>query len=109
MNNATICLCPKRFQITPTVSVICTRSYDKANIDVIIRRMESKDVDAADTVCRKAFNTFLGFDMLGDADYVRTRSQYVTDLYVVKLNNKIIGSNSATNLCSFQISLFNDN
>jgi len=44
---------------------------------VTIRRLEERDLPAADTILRQAFGTFLGLpdpmDFMGDGDYVRTR------------------------------------
>eukprot|EP01084_Bolivina_argentea_P096633 173720_1 len=75
---------------------------DKQMDNVIIRAMKPNDVNAADKVLRNAFNKFLGTDMLGDADYVYSRSQYATGCYVAEIDYKIVGSHFTTNWGSFQ-------
>eukprot|EP00483_Globobulimina_turgida_P004709 UN04718 len=91
-------ICWNKILYPPTTKLY----HDKLIEDVVIRHMEQTDIDTADKLFRKAFYEYLGFDKFGDADYVRSRSQYATACYVAELNDQIVGSHFTTNWGSFQ-------
>jgi GNAT superfamily N-acetyltransferase len=65
--------------------------------DVEIRPLGNQDLDEADQVFREAFGAFLGTDVFGDADYVRTRwSADPTAALGAFLDGQLVGSNFAT-------------
>jgi GNAT superfamily N-acetyltransferase len=62
-----------------------------------IRPLGDQDLDEADRVCREAFRAFLGADVFGDADYVRTRwAADPTAALGAFVDDRLVGSNFAT-------------
>jgi predicted N-acetyltransferase YhbS len=77
-----------------------------APIDVSVRPLEARDLDAADRVMRVAFGTFLGapdpMTVFGDADYVRSRFVAEPGLaFAAERDGEVVGSNFATRWGSF--------
>ena len=75
-------------------------------MDITIRALEPRDLDAADRIFRVAFGTFLGVPdpatTFGDSDFVRTR--YRTDpeaALAAVVDGKLVGSNFVTRWGSF--------
>jgi predicted N-acetyltransferase YhbS len=66
-------------------------------MDIDVRPLGETDLDEADTIFRDAFGTFLGADIFGDSDLLRTR---VRAGHVVALGayrgGELVGSNLAT-------------
>jgi GNAT superfamily N-acetyltransferase len=66
-------------------------------MDVRIRALEERDVDAADRIMRVAFGTFLGLPdpgaMFGDAEVVRTRFRAAPDCaWAAEVDGEVVGS-----------------
>lgn len=66
-------------------------------MDIEVRPLAESDLDAADHVFRDAFGTFLGADMFGDTDLVRTRyrAEQVVALGAYSAG-ELVGSNLVT-------------
>ncbi len=66
-------------------------------MDIDVRPLVAAEVDAADTVFREAFGAFLGADMFGDTDLVRTRfrAPHVEALGAFA-DGELVGSNVVT-------------
>lgn len=65
---------------------------------VSVRPLDEADFDRADEILRVAFETFIGVDPFGTADYVRTR--FAADpqaAFAATLDGELVGSNFATN------------
>lgn len=101
IRSSNIVTCAKN-RFTIAISSQFRRSNRSLSNDVVIRPMEDRDVDAADTTLRAAFNDLLGQDLFGDMDYIRTRSKYNTAAFVAELNDEIIGSHFTWSWGSFQ-------
>ncbi len=80
-----------------------TTMHPRAGERVTVRPLVESDLDAADTVLRSAFNTFVGVpDLFGDADYVRTRFRAARDAALVaEVDGELVGSNFLTRWGSF--------
>jgi predicted N-acetyltransferase YhbS len=63
--------------------------------DVIVRPLTQRDLPAADTIFRTAFNTFVGAaDLFGDTDHIRTRWQTDPSTAIgAEQDGQLIGSN----------------
>jgi N-acetylglutamate synthase-like GNAT family acetyltransferase len=77
-----------------------------APVEVSIRPLEERDLDAADRVMRIAFGTFLGAPdpmmVFGDADYVRSRfAAEPSWAFAAERDGEVVGSNFATRWGSF--------
>src|SRR5262245_18216176 len=71
-------------------------------IDIAVRRLQERDLTAADHIMRLAFGTFLGLPepaaFMGDANYVRPRwFADPTAAFGAEVGGELIGSNFATN------------
>ena len=71
-------------------------------MDISIRPLREKDLDAADQIMRLAFGTFLGLPdplgFMGDAGYVRGRWQAnPSAAFGAEADGELVGSNFATN------------
>jgi GNAT superfamily N-acetyltransferase len=71
-------------------------------IDIAVRRLQERDLTAADHIMRLAFGTFLGLPQpaafMGDASYVRPRwFADPTAAFGAEVGAELIGSNFATN------------
>jgi len=68
-----------------------------------VRQLREKELDEADSICRSAFNTFVGVpDLFGDQDYVHTRWRAAPHLAVAaELEGQLVGSNFITCWGSF--------
>ncbi|MHA6795186.1 GNAT family N-acetyltransferase [Pseudonocardia bannensis] len=66
-------------------------------MDIEVRPLAESDLDTADLIFRDAFGTFLGTDMFGDTDLVRTRfrADHVVALGAYA-DGELIGSNLVT-------------
>lgn len=82
------------------------KASDAAPVDVSIRPLEERDLDAADRVMRVAFGTFLGAPdpimVFGDADYIRSRFAAAPSwAFAAERDGEVVGSNFATRWGSF--------
>jgi GNAT superfamily N-acetyltransferase len=66
-------------------------------MDIEVRPLADTDLDAADRVFRDAFGAFLGADMFGDTDLVRTRfrAPHISAVGAF-VDGELVGSNLAT-------------
>ncbi|WP_250549404.1 GNAT family N-acetyltransferase [Pseudonocardia sp. H11422] len=66
-------------------------------MDIEVRPIAESDLDAADLIVRDAFGTFLGMDMFGDTDLMRTRfrAEHVVALGAYA-DGELVGSNLTT-------------
>ena len=74
----------------------------KTRLDVTVRPLEERDLDAADHIMRLAFGTFIGLpepaQFMGDADYVHTRWRANPEAaFAAEVEGRLVGSNFATN------------
>jgi hypothetical protein len=62
-----------------------------------VRPLPAADIEAADAIFRDAFSTFLGADVLGDSDLLRTRvrARHVVPLGAYRCG-ELVGSNIVT-------------
>jgi GNAT superfamily N-acetyltransferase len=66
-------------------------------MDIEVRPLEESDLDHADRIFREAFGAFLGADMFGDTDLVRTRFRAGhTAVLGAFRDGELVGSNVAT-------------
>lgn len=66
-------------------------------MDIEVRPLAESDLDAADRIFRDAFGTFLGKDIFGDTDLIRTRfrAEHVVAFGAYR-DGELVGSNLAT-------------
>jgi Predicted acetyltransferase len=66
-------------------------------MDIEVRPLPAADLDTADHIFRDAFGTFLGADMFGDTDLLRTRFRAShTAAFGAYSDGELVGSNLAT-------------
>ena len=75
---------------------------DETKIDITVRPLEERDLDAADRIMRLAFGTFIGLPepakFMGDASYVHTRWRANPGAaFAAEVDGRLVGSNFATN------------